>query len=457
MGGEDLLLTSYRHRTTAISSPGRLNFSPEGWWGKVVAVLSWIFLAVCVVGLAFTVNAYRPLRLEPVAVPSFFAGWLTSELPVHHLVWQAVAAAVFIDEGALRGGPGWAALAVTAVSWAGLVGLAVQASRASTVVDDALRTGLGDDFRQHLGDVTSEDMPVIDRVRIALPLLLRHRDVEKIRSIDYAGDGARSHRLDLYRPRRPLHNAPVLLYIHGGAWMMGDKREQGLPMIHHLASRGWVCVTINYRLSPRARFPDHLIDCKRALAWVKENIAGYGGDPTFVAVSGGSAGGHLAALVGLTAGDPSYQPGFEAADTSVAACLPFYGIYDFTNRDGLWRHGFGRFLERLVMRTSLAADPEAYRRASPIDQVHEGAPPFMVVQGANDTLVPVGEARAFCAALRGVCTSPVVYVELPGAQHAFEVFHSVRTAHVVQGAADFLAFVHAGRRRAEVPAAPIGR
>ncbi len=65
-------------------------------------------------------------------------------------------------------------------------------------------------------------------------------------------------------------------------------------MMHELALRGWVCVAINYRLSPRATWPDHVVDCKRALAWVREHIAEYGGDPAFIAVSGGSAGGHLA-------------------------------------------------------------------------------------------------------------------------------------------------------------------
>ena len=80
--------------------------------------------------------------------------------------------------------------------------------------------------------------------------------------------------------------------------MIGDKNAAGPPADDHLAARGWVCVATNYRLSPSATFPDHLIDVKRALAWVREHIAEYGGDPDFVVVTGGSAGGHLSALVG---------------------------------------------------------------------------------------------------------------------------------------------------------------
>ena len=88
----------------------------------------------------------------------------------------------------------------------------------------------------------------------------------------------------------------MLLYFHGGAWVMGDKREQGIPMLEYLAERGYVCVTANYALSPKAKWPRHVVDCKLALLWVKRHITEYGGDPGLVFVSGCSAGGHLAAL-----------------------------------------------------------------------------------------------------------------------------------------------------------------
>ena len=95
----------------------------------------------------------------------------------------------------------------------------------------------------------------------------------------------------------------MLFQIHGGGWVIGSKNEQALPLMYHLARAGWVCVSVDYRLSPQATFPDHLVDCKRALAWVREHVAEYGGDPDFVVVTGGSAGGHLAALVALTPND----------------------------------------------------------------------------------------------------------------------------------------------------------
>jgi acetyl esterase/lipase len=277
--------------------------------------------------------------------------------------------------------------------------------------------------------------------------------VEVVRNVDYVGDGLRRHRLDIIRRRaEPPRGAPVLVYIHGGAWVIGDKREQGLPLLHELARRGWVTVTINYRLSPSATWPDHIVDCKRAVAWVREHIAEYGGDPGFIAVSGGSAGGHLSALVALTPGDSAFQPGFEEADTSVDACVPFYGVYDMTAGRGTPRYDEGllRLLERRVFKRRLVDDRAVFEEASPLCRVNAQAPPFFVVHGTNDTLVPVAEARAFVAALREVSKSVVLYAELPYTQHAFDVLPSVRSAHAVAAVVRFLEGVRF--RAAEVAA-----
>ena len=189
-----------------------------------------------------------------------------------------------------------------------------------------------------------------------------------------------------------------MVYIHGGAWMIGEKREQGKPMMYELVARGWVCVAINYRLSPKATWPDHIVDAKRAVAWVKEHIDEYGGDPSFVAVSGGSAGGHLCALLALSAGDPAFQPGFEEADTTVQACVPFYGVMDLTSSpegSAIFGPGLLKMLEKKVMKTTESEHPEVFRAASPTYRVRAEAPPFFVLQGVNDTLVPVETARTF--------------------------------------------------------------
>ncbi len=402
------------------------------------------FFIVSLIGAAFTFNAHRPrLRQSHLVVPSFFAGWFTTELAVHHLAWQVVATLAFVWAGALTGVLGWIGLAITLVSWAGLIAISLRARHTGEVMDAALDAAFHHAPWSAAGSGAAVPRPRGRAARLVLAWPRRHRDVEVVRNVRYAPGAGRKHCLDVYCPRAGATGAPVLLQIHGGAWVTGDKREQALPLMYHLAARGWVCLSINYRLSPRVTFPDHLVDCKLALRWVREHVADFGGDPAFVAVTGGSAGGHLAALLALTPNDPEYQPGFENVDTRVQACVPLYGIYDFTGRfGGRGEDGLGGFGERVVLRKSVAEDPEAFEKASPISQVRADAPPFFVVHGTHDSLAPVLAARAFADALRAVSRMPVGYAELPGAQHAFEVFHSVRADQVVLGIACFLDVVH---------------
>jgi acetyl esterase/lipase len=213
---------------------------------------------------------------------------------------------------------------------------------------------------------------------------------------------------------------------------------------------------VNYRLSPGATFPDHLVDVKAALAWIRAHADEYGIDPDFVVVTGGSAGGHLTALMALTANDARYQPGFEHADTSVQAALPFYGVYDFTNRNETMAPEFRNWiLQPLVVKAFFEDEPERFAEASPLDLIHADAPPFLIVHGDKDTLAPVEDARLFAEQLRATSQSEVFYVELRGAQHAFDVFGSPRTRRMVVAAERFLFAVHdAYLHRPESPLAP---
>ena len=169
---------------------------------------------------------------------------------------------------------------------------------------------------------------------------------------------------------------------------------------------------------------------KKALAWTKANIADHGGDPDFVVITGGSAGGHLASLAALTPHVAEFQPGFEDADTSVAAAVPFYGVYDFVNRHGTSRADMEPFVGKYVFKTRLEADRARWEQASTISHVGPHAPPFFVLHGTNDSVVPVEQARTFVDELRKESSEPVVYAEIPGAQHAFECSPSVRATPV---------------------------
>ena len=388
------------------------------------------FLAVAAAGALNTANARTPFgRRGRLGTLGFFPGWLTSELPLHAIGWQALAALGFVRKGALRRPAGWLGLGLSAASWAALIKIWRQSTEAGDVFDRALREGLGDELDAGEEPMKPREEVQLTRRRIVQgPLHNWRKAYVTGPSLSY-GDAGRRNQLDIWkRPDLPLDaNAPVLVQVHGGGWVIGNKDQQAMPLMAHLADRGWVCVSINYRLSPRATWPDQIVDVKRALAWVKANIAEHGGDPNFVCISGGSAGGHLSSLAALSANEPAFQPGFEEADTSVAAAVPFYGVYDFTNRDGTGLASMEDMLAQLVLKSKLADAREVWDQASSMSWVSPEAPPFFVIHGQNDTLVPVEQARSFVAMLRAESKNPVAYAELPGAQHAFEIFDSPRT------------------------------
>jgi acetyl esterase/lipase len=412
--------------------------------------VGWLFLAVSLWGAWFTWNALRPTWDSPrFAVVSFAAGWLTTELALHHVAWQAVATVIFGMLGAFHHWPGRLGLFITFASWAGLLVAQRRAHAAEDVMERALVDALGPDYRaQILPGLREKLTHHIDWGRVLIPFPIKRSDVEIVKDIRFGRVRATNLDVDVYRSAARPTGCPVLFQIHGGGWAIGTKNEQALPLMNQMAAAGWVCVTTNYRLSPGATFPEHLIDCKRALAWIREHVAEYGGDPSFVVVTGGSAGGHLAALLALTQGDPEYQPGFEHVDTRVQGCVPFYGVYDFANRNLTQRHsGLSDFLQQHVLKGTPEEIPELWERSSPIARVHGEAPPFFVIHGESDTLIPVAEAREFVKALREKSREPVAYAELPGAQHAFEIFPSVRTIHTVNGVHRFLAWLESGWRR----------
>ncbi len=386
---------------------------------------------------ALTANALHPVPGYHAQVPSMAGGWLTSEL-APHLLTLTVADAI---RELLGKRPSRAGLALAAGSAVGLGVLVAEAVQARGRVDQALREALGTDYLDRLRETYTDLDLSTPLSQLVWPFALHDDQVEVTKDVAYEPAHGKRGLLDLYRQRgTDLQDAPVLIQVHGGAWTLGDKEEQGVPLMLHMAARGWVCVAINYRLSPRDPFPAHIIDVKRAIAWVKKHIGDYGGDPGFVAITGGSAGGHLAALAALTPDEPDYQPGFEAADTSLQAAVPYYGVYDMTGSIGTPRSVQlrDRFLAAKVLLADPVADRRAFEQASPILRVHAGAPPMFVIHGRRDSLVEVEQARQFVAALRSVAVHPVAYAELPGAQHAFDVFPSIRTAAVTHGVEHFL-------------------
>lgn len=404
---------------------------------------------------ALTANAIRPLPGFRAGIPAFFAGWLTGELAPHLLGLTAADAAAHLT-GSRRDPRG---LALAGISAAGLAYLVKQSRSAVRDAEDALVEGLGVEYVEQLdAKPTPADLATPWR-RIANPFAFgraaRKAGIEVHRNIAFAPHGRRGL-LDVYTSEvTPASGAPVLLQVHGGGWTIGNKDQQGLPLMQHMAAKGWVCVAINYRLAPRHPWPAQIVDVKAAIAWIRENIADFGGDPSYIAITGGSAGGHLTALAATTPNDPGFQPGFEDADTSLQAAVPYYGVYDFAGATGLTSARLlrDRFLQGWVIKERFADHPEVYEHASPLLQVTPDDPDFFVIHGSRDTLVDPGQARSFVAALRATSKRTVVYAELPGAQHAFDVFPSIRSQHLVRATDRFLSW-HWNSWRKEHASAP---
>jgi acetyl esterase/lipase len=403
----------------------------------LVEMAPWLLLVAGAAFALLTLNALVPLRHPLLMFQSFLAGLAVREAAGHQLLWQLPIAVVLVAFGALRGWPGHLGLALCSIAWAGLVLLFVHAHRDAT----ALRLGRTRDRASRAE--RAEALRRYPDLHVLMPALaFVRRDIAIDRGIEFCTVEGQCLRLDVFRPRATGRLRPAIVQVHGGAWVSGFKWLQGVPLLGHLAAHGWVGFNVDYRLSPRATFPAHLVDVKRAIAWVRENAETYGIDPSFIVVTGGSAGAHLAALAGLTHDEPRYQPGFEASDTSVAAVVALYGVYDLTESRRPLSRSFRHMLERWVLKVLLREQPEAFAAASPIERVRPDAPPFYVVHGAVDTVAPISEARAFAERLREVSGSPVVFLEVPGAGHAFDMVPSLRTGATVEAIAELLEDLH---------------
>ncbi len=391
-----------------------------------------LLLLVSLVFLLLAINLFFPLKASKVSLLSFVGGILYGDLI---WLWLSVQALVAVPYAFLVESPSDIAQlagALLVVNWALL----------------ATHYFMGFATTKHFaramaGIPITKKYPRFSRVFRWIPFGVDKIGLKIERDIAYGEQSLQ--KLDIYQCAVGKDSpSPVLLQIHGGGWLekAGSKREQALPLIELMAKNGWIVVSIDYQLSPTVAMPEHAIDCKRALVWVKENIESYGGDPNFVVVTGGSAGGHLSSITALTENDPLLQPGFEEKDTSVQGCVTFYPVVDMINRNGLWyNNDLAKHLSKTVIQQKPGQAPGLYDQMSPLERVHKNAPPFLVIQGAADSLVAAREVPLFALRLDRMSAADSFYVELPFAQHAFDIFatpRSLLTAEAVLAFCDHL-------------------
>jgi acetyl esterase/lipase len=370
-----------------------------------------------------TLMAVTPLRRpRRLAVISWISSASPNEVPFLFLYLVIASTAPGVVAGDLDSTSDWISLALAVLTSAGLLVVAGRALKSGPVVERALIEGLGPQWRSELDPALAAALRRhLPWARILfVPWMFGRRDVERVANVAYGDDGT-DNLLDVYRHRSRPTDAPSLIYLHGGGFRWGRKNREARPLLYHLASQGWTCISANYHLAPSGEaFPRNLVDVKKLVAWVRTDGRRYGVDPDTVFLVGASAGAHLAATAALTVNEPAFQPGFEAADTSITAGVGLYGYYG-------------------------PATDDRHRPSTPLAFRGEAAP-FFVIHGANDTNTPPDGARALVDHLRAVSSNPILYAELPGAQHSFDLFHSVRFETVIDGIEAFAAWVRSQRR-----------
>jgi acetyl esterase/lipase len=224
------------------------------------------------------------------------------------------------------------------------------------------------------------------------------KGVKFVGDLAYVEHGHVRNRLDLYLPEKAEDKLPLVVWIHGGGWQAGSK--EGCPAVF-LVAKGYVVASINYRLSQHAIFPAQIDDCKAAVRWLRANADKYHIDPEHIGAWGASAGGHLVALLGTSAGEKELDGKGGNADrsSSVQCAVDFFGPTDFVH----WDPDFNKPVYTMI--TNLLGgkaneNPAKARAASPLFYVDKSSAPLLIVHGDKDPLVPLSQSEALVEAMK---------------------------------------------------------
>lgn len=245
------------------------------------------------------------------------------------------------------------------------------------------------------------------------------KDKQIFRDIIYSQSGMQ---LDLYLPAEVSEPVPIIVWIHGGAWRMGDKEgNTGRKPPVEIMDYGFAFASINYRLSHEATFPAQIHDCKAAIRWVRAHAKEYGIDPERVGVWGASAGAHLAALLGTSkditelegdGGNPQYH-------SSVQAVCDWFGPNDLIRMSKMKGELEQESPESLVIGGPLLENVDKVIQANPLTYINKHSPPFLIVHGDNDVVVPSDQSHILHEALLQADVEAGLHI-VPGAGHGFE-------------------------------------
>jgi len=253
--------------------------------------------------------------------------------------------------------------------------------------------------------------------------LLGHTGEPVLRDVEFARIDGKSLALDLYLPKK-AEKPPLLVWVHGGAWRSGDKA--GVP-VTALLDDGFAIASVNYRLSPEAKFPAQVHDIKAAIRFLRANAANFGLSTERIGIIGASAGGHLAALVGLTNGHPELEGkvGDCLAESSGVQCI--VSLYGAGNLESILSQStdFGVAMRvpalQLLLGGQPVEKPDLARLASPVAHLDAGDPPLLLIHGDADPQMPWQQSQELATAAEKMKLT-VQFVTLPGAKHGGNEF-----------------------------------
>ena len=251
--------------------------------------------------------------------------------------------------------------------------------------------------------------------------------------------------LDVYLPPEGDGPFPLIIYVHGGGWTLGSKRECALDCIIDALAHGYALVSVDYRLAPTVKFPEFLFDVKTAVRWARANAAAYHFDPERFALMGDSAGAHLSLMAGFTANCPEYMGeayGWAGVSEQVQAIVDLYGPvllaadnFALLEESGVTKLSLNGDYSRAPldkMMSYLSADPDLLPLISPTAYVRKDIPPVLILQGEDDPIVPKQHSIALFERIQTVCGPGRAELKLyPGRVHADLAFMTEETAHTV--------------------------
>jgi acetyl esterase/lipase len=258
--------------------------------------------------------------------------------------------------------------------------------------------------------------------------------VEVEKDLTFGKGGKKDLQLDLARPVGVKGPVPCIVCVHGGGWRIGSRQDLSKPnkdfgnksLIEAIAARGYVAVTVSYRLSEEDKFPAAVEDVKCAVRWLRANAKKLGIDPDRIGAVGFSAGGHLVCMLGACRKDDGLEGSGGSADQSsrVQAVCSFFGPTDFTTKN--WNEDVEKTFLEPFLGATYEQDKAIYKKASPITYVTKGAPPFLFIHGTKDPLVGIDQSEKMQQKLQTVGAEATL-IRMEGLGHGWGGDNAVKT------------------------------